>query len=345
LLAAFLLLQSTGSTAGEAIDRFDRGILDETLWRTCQADPGLIGFGREVESGRAYLALRIDGERENVDTCASVAERGLNGEGENLSPSFFAERAAMRGALFEICPAAERRNGEPIIQRNELRFAPAALHPAVEDDNWYSMTFRLQGYGGDGIPECGSARWVVGQWKYERMPPGRGGSPFLAQRFDNGVLHLTMEDDGCRCMIAKVGGDPDLAPQAPKEPLEAALPLKCRYSEGVAIGERCTPAHLKLEAVDLVALSTLPDPRKGWVRMTYRIRAGGPEGARIDVYADGRFIVRARGDIAPYWPGNRVKFKFGHYRDKIPVHAELQVDEVCVSKDWKTCDSSITPRP
>lgn len=345
MVAVALLFHPAGVMAGEALDRFADGVLDETLWRTCQADSDLIGFGREAASGRTYLSVRIDEERENIDGCFNVAERGFNGEGENLSPGFFDRLPVGLSLLPDACPVAERRDGEAIIQRNELRFAPADLYPAVEDDNWYSMTFRLRGYGGHAIPECGSVRWVVAQWKYERVPLGRDGSPFLAQRFDNGVLHLTMEDDGCRCMVAKVGGDPDLSQSSGAEPLEAALPLKCRFSEGAAVGERCTPAHLRLEAVDLAALSTLPDPRKGWVRMTYRIRAGGLEGARIDVYANGRFVLRASGDIAPHWPGNRVKFKFGHYRDKIPVRAELQVDEICLSKNWKTCDSSITPRP
>ncbi len=79
--------------------------------------------------------------------------------------------------------------------------------------------------------------------------------------------------------------------------------------------------------------------------MTYRIRAGGPKGARIDVYSNGRFIVRAEGDIDPHLPGNGVKFKIGHYRDKIPVKAEMLLDDVCVSGDAGMCDASVTPRP
>jgi len=343
--AVVCLLAALPAIAGEALDTFGEGVIDTTLWRTCQADPALLGFGVDAATGHPYLAMKIDGKLEDPGPCAAVTQRDLLAEADTLGPSFFANAATLAAIAGFDCPRPERRNGEPIVQRNELRFAPADLYPIVGQDTWYSLTFRLKGYGGDTIPACGSARWVIGQWKYQHMMPGFKGSPFLAQRFDNGVLHLTIEDDGCRCMIAKAGGDPDFSNTPEDTSLVPVPPLKCRYSEGDRMDQRCQPAHLRLKAADLSTLATLPDPKNGWVRMTYRIRAGGPQGARIDVYANDRFIVRAEGDIDPHIAGNRVKFKIGHYRDKIPVKAEMLLQEVCVSGTSKTCDHGLTPMP
>jgi hypothetical protein len=78
--------------------------------------------------------------------------------------------------------------------------------------------------------------------------------------------------------------------------------------------------------------------------MTYRIQGHGAQGTRIDIYANGRFIVRAEGNIAEGLPmPNRVRFKFGHYRDKIPVSARLMVDDVCLSERAAACDPTLSP--
>lgn len=45
----------------------------------------------------------------------------------------------------------------------------------------------------------------------------------------------------------------------------------------------------------------------------------------------------------PHLPGNRVKFKIGHYRDKIPVKVELLLDELCVSSTLAACAQSTGP--
>ncbi len=350
LICVFMLFGCPGANAAELVDHFNNPTADEKVWDFCQADPKLIGYGVEPGSGRTYMVLRIDDKREDVEICTSASERNAIDEWDALGPKLLSDLPDVNEILpGRRCVSAELRNGKPIVQRNELRFASPALYPPVENDTWYFITFRLKGYDGDRIPECGSARWVVGQWKYEHIAPNADGSPFLAQRFDNGVLHVTMDDGGCRCMIAKAGGDPDLmrlrqklVPLAQNQ-LTDALPLECRSSSGTGADVRCMPAHLMLKARDMEDLSTLPDPKGDWVEMAYHIRAGGPEGARIDVYANGRFIVRAEGDIDPHLPGNRVKFKIGHYRDKIPVKAELLLNDLCVSRRLATCVLSSKP--
>ena len=160
------------------------------------------------------------------------------------------------------------------------------FHP-VDAGHWYAITFRLAGAGGDVIPDCGSARWINAQWKYDtskaasaaREDEFLNGSPFLAQRFDNGVLHVTVEDGFCRCLIAKGPGDPDQVAArmsqltAPVRMTEVA-PLRCADDKGL-----CRPPHLKLLAAEPDALESLPNPR--WlghhdVFRAGRRRAGAP---------------------------------------------------------------------
>ncbi len=191
------------------------------------------------------------------------------------------------------------------------------------------------------IPQCGSVRWITAQWKYDIYKKGSDPSPILAQRFDNGVLHVTVEDGLCRCMIAKAPGDPDAKMKKPKlsQKLEEVEPLQC-----------LDPQHkscIKTRNVRLLALGKtipeLPDPKEDWVRMTYLVSADGNKGTSFDVYANGQFIVRAVGAVPAYAPfPNYIKFKFGHYRDQMPKSANLLVDEVCVSENVASCDKSIT---
>ena len=47
-----------------------------------------------------------------------------------------------------------------------------------------------------------SVRWVIAQWKQEPVSPAyKDPSPVLAQRFDDGVLHVTVQDEDCRCRV------------------------------------------------------------------------------------------------------------------------------------------------
>lgn len=85
-------------------------------------------------------------------------------------------------------------------QRAELRTNNDAWPPYDGRDVWYSFSFRVNG----SVPATGSARTVVGQWK----APGDD-SPFVAQRFDNGVFHITVQDKDRRRVIAQAEGDPD----------------------------------------------------------------------------------------------------------------------------------------
>ena len=344
--AAVMAVLAGGTAAAEdARDTFDGPPLNPELWDICQAAPELLSFGRE--GTRAFLVLAIDGERGNVENCSTPAPADT-AEMDRLGPTFIApERQPASLAAYEAsCFPPETSSGKPLVQRNELRFLPQEkLHP-VDQAHWYSLTFKAAADGGTTIPDCGSARWVIAQWKYAKGPDGGSDGPFLAQRFDNGVLHVTIEDGLCRCMVAKAEGDPfrtafaaQLMVNSRTAPLHPVPPLACKSTrEGFEDGLPCAPANLKLYSTSATAIPGLPDPKADWVRMSYHVLAHGPNGARIDVYANGQFIVRAEGHIASALQlPNRVKFKFGHYRDKIPVKTRMLVDEVCLAQSAANC--------
>lgn len=83
-------------------------------------------------------------------------------------------------------------------QRAEIR-QHGELRPEHEDEFWQSFSFRTRG----DYPTTGSVRTVIGQWK----APGDN-SPFLAQRYDDGVFHITVQDGGNRHVVATASGDP-----------------------------------------------------------------------------------------------------------------------------------------
>ncbi len=84
-------------------------------------------------------------------------------------------------------------------QRAEIR-AHGNLRPSHDEEFWHGFSFKVTG----DIPSFGSVRTVLGQWK----APGDN-SPFLAQRFDNGVFHVTVQDGPNRRTVASAQGDPD----------------------------------------------------------------------------------------------------------------------------------------
>ncbi|MGO7653651.1 hypothetical protein ACC679_01630 [Rhizobium ruizarguesonis] len=72
--------------------------------------------------------------------------------------------------------------------------------PTFGEEVWYSISFKITG----DVPSVGSARSVIGQWR----GPGDS-SPMIAQRFDNGVFHIAVQDNDGRRVIAKAEGAPD----------------------------------------------------------------------------------------------------------------------------------------
>jgi hypothetical protein len=274
-------------------------------------------------------------------------------------------------------------------QRAELRVAKAAL-PTYGDEVWYAFSFRIDA----NVPSSGSARTVIGQWK----APGDD-SPFVAQRFDNGVFHVTVEDNGVRRVVAQAEGNPDrtvkaqdlLAKLDPKDmdAIRGVQSLQSFYQlkrDQPALSERLFSQELSKALEDQGSASTLenvaklldlnnaqlvpalkeldfvaqperyigdakirispeaghllPDPRKDWVDMVYRVKGGrddneyGPRTqGELEIWANGEKITTVTGNlgkrlvladpvelVGPY-------FKFGLYRLKIPGEFKFEFDE------------------
>ena len=84
-------------------------------------------------------------------------------------------------------------------QRNEIRVVEGLQIP-FGTDAWYGFSFRIDGY----VDPNDSNRLVIGQWKEQS-----DGSPFVAQRFDNRIFRITVQDSECRAIIAEMPTDPE----------------------------------------------------------------------------------------------------------------------------------------
>lgn len=341
----YVLAAISSAHAANLKDNFDAGKLDARKWTTQQVLSRQMQF---VNPGRCGNAA--------IDIVTRDGDNGLECEDD--------------------------------CQRAELR-THKTTWPAFGDEFWYAFSFKISG----DVPATGSARSVIGQWK----GPGDS-SPMIAQRFDNGVFHITVQDNNVRRVVAKAEGDPDALVEAQallgkldrtEQTVNAIKSLqsldqltrnhpdlsvqffKQSLIDGLDSEERSAETQqlstaLGLDDPALVgqfnvlsfvaepdkyigaanieiipeANRPLPDPRKGWVDMIYRVKPGrtdneyGPKRpGEIDIWADGQKIVSVRGNIGatlkksdpvplvgPY-------FKFGTYRLRIPGEFHFQFDE------------------
>ena len=169
-----------------------------------------------------------------------------------------------------------------------------------------------------------SVRWVTAQWKQEPVSPAyKDPSPVLAQRFDDGVLHVTVQDEDCRCRVASAP-----MPDGSIWPARPGVAHDCISTRrGDPDNTACT-ADLTIEyGGDPV----LPSARGAWVDMQYRVQMSWSKIAAIEIQANGRFIARVIGKIG-YEPApgkiSQTKFKIGHYRDYLPSVDTMDIDRV-----------------
>jgi hypothetical protein len=340
------------AAGAEYIGGFEDSQTFNSVWDRCEAaspaNPSLksVTYGGDTREVVRFIVDPSTGNKE--DKCPTrgvvaglVSPVEQDPDRDALAGSSLVDPQHETQESVRACPP-----GEKVDQRNELRFWKASrpdLYQDPDDPHWYSLTFRVSG----AIYHCGSGRWIIGQWKQER----NGTSPFLAQRFDNGVLHITVQNGDCRCKVAQAPGDPDarLSLSVPwmihsSPALEGVKqPLKCidTKTEDETI---CTPSNLQVLTIGGQPPPALHDPSKEWVTMSYLVRDGNDGKGLVDIYDGNQFIARVTGLVGydTREPG-QVKFKIGHYRARMPGTAILDVDRVCVSKDVKTCMPGIEP--
>lgn len=183
---------------------------------------------------------------------------------------------------------------------NRLKFGTEA---------WYAFSFRIDGQGGI----TGDQRWQIGGWKQEV-----DGSPFLAQRFDNGVFHITLESRKARILMATSEGHASGFIEAVRSGIITQFEFlsdPARYSEKSDV------------AVEYGDDPILPDPRKGWVDMLYHIKGSLAHDGIVEIWANGKFIARARGTIGIEGAGGPLQYlKLGHNRAPLPGTATIYYD-------------------
>ncbi len=319
------------SYATDLSEDFAAGNLGKS-WCACQIDQNRpVTFGSDPqEVGDKHAQITVDpsiadnecekSEQIKCNAATSGAETAMSGSTlqhdedfpDDLGPSF----------IEGLSDYTILKSGTPAIQRQELRLVKNLEHDSA-DAHEYVITFRIS------KPDTTiRTRWITAQWKQEPLPSygvGWSPSPFLAQRYDGGVLYLTVQDENCRCLIASA--------KAPNQTFkwEKGALSKCKVTYPKKNeGHACTSALVARYGKN----PWLDAPSSGWTEMRYLIKAGREKRDFIEVYQDGRFIVRVSGKIGYVpKPGTKIKtkFKIGHYRDYMPSTDVLEVDSVRVS--------------
>ena len=228
-------------------------------------------------------------------------------------------------------------NKKKTLHKHELRIAN---HRRCNfgDETWYSFSFRIEGK----YPLEGSTRWVIGQWKEDTCM-----SPFLAQRYDNGVFHITIQSNDTRMLIACAPGNPNRFELAGKDSTAAGTTntkpnpchdigqLQVNNTSGTLdyqplieairnqqidlfpfVADPDTYRNSKQVIIEPSETPILPNPGDGWVDMRYRIRGGRNGNGIIEVWANDIPIVTVTGKIGnDIFTGPTQYFKVGHYRD------------------------------
>jgi hypothetical protein len=277
---------------------------------------------------------------------------------ESIPPSLLAPPAALEAILVEKNPyctddvelrAHRHHEDDECVQRQELRlrkFKPRYSKP-------YLYSFRVRMPPLEEIKDRkNSIRWVIAQWKEEPVAETYlqnngaewGPSPFLALRFDDGVLHVTVQDEECQCLVASAphpwkeirGWEPD-GQGGSIPPTVDGPPQICESTKASDPPHKSCNAQLTLKYGDQPLLAS---PLGHWMTMRFRVQASGEKDppARIDIEQDGHMVVSVTGKIGyepvvcegecgPDEEETVTKFKIGHYRDYMPFPATMDIDD------------------
>jgi hypothetical protein len=180
---------------------------------------------------------------------------------------------------------------------------------------WYGFAVKFA----DPIPNDGH-RYLIAQWKREIEPDADGDfSPFLALRMRNGKLFATIETS----YIA-----PDGTPDRPVDAASAsAVPVYLRPHKNqmralIATDSTWTSGdnHIFHDFTTAVSVTDhgnrLPSPSLGWIEFAIFTKPDPDGNGHIEIIANGKPVVTARGRIGHKGPGlgRHQYFKFGPYR-------------------------------
>ena len=356
LVTTLLLLPHAGDAMAQTSfeESFNSYPLSTQSWNSCQAAHRLnaprvvdgtsgnfaYGFGIDDEIGVLPCPCQI---REQCTPGASVPEVEPLLYQAPVLPIVLPRGDPCSGYDRSRIPAVRK------LQKNELRLWREDW-PTASSGTWLSLRFRIEG----AIDRCGSMRWVGGQIKAH----GKDESPFVAQRFDNGVFHITIEGPHRlarrieRVIVARAAGDPDrgsgLAPWGGGETVTCDMSSGAPRPDGCGIAGRVVPLG-----------GTLPSINGGrWIQMDYYVRMRGkcdlarPQNCDriLEIWADGLPVVRTVGSFGVVDAEEALlNVKLGVYRDLQAGNARMTVDEFSMrydpEKEWSPAQrlSSVNP--
>lgn len=180
---------------------------------------------------------------------------------------------------------------------------------------WYALSMQLA----QPVP-TERHRYVMMQWKREIDPGAKGDySPLLALRLMEGRLAVTVDTDTAEFVPIgtpdrPTGCKPGEAVASPPDEfnqfrvLAAIEPGANGPEEAGYTG--CTPD------LRVTPRGTLPAAASGWIDYVFLVKPGPKGDGRIDVVANGEWIVTVEGKIGHEGPqlGDHMYFKFGPYR-------------------------------
>ncbi|MCB4768291.1 polysaccharide lyase [Ancylobacter sp. Lp-2] len=209
-----------------------------------------------------------------------------------------------------LCPP----ESELCSERAEIWEKPDVLVPYGRQ-TWYALSMQLAQ-----PVSTERHRYVMMQWKREIDPGAMGDySPLLALRLMEGRIAVTVDTDtGTFAPIGTserpTGCKPGEAMASPPDEYNQFRTLVA-IEPGVMGPEEagftgCTPD------IRVTPRGALPAAGSGWVDYVFSVKPGPTGDGRIDVVANGKWIVTVEGKIGHEGPqlGEHMYFKFGPYR-------------------------------
>lgn len=198
----------------------------------------------------------------------------------------------LEGASHFAC-ATDRRN----CIRNQIREHKSHQLP-IGTAAWYGLSLRVEGT----VARRGSIRTVLAEWKEHG-----GASPFAALRYDNGVFHLTVQDNRCRRLVTM--GAERAEQLFPETSIIGGLGVATatltagRMDVGTGTYLRSNtntvrdPGPLNCRtSLKIENFRPLPDPFENWVDLALFIKRDRVDGL-VEIWADGELAGRASGPI------------------------------------------------
>lgn len=358
IVAGFAVLISVSSveaTAGEILSySFDPPLLDESIWCQCQiTQPKTpVNLWRDPHDNVTGATITVNessiGGKACEPECSTPGVTALAEEKEtpeNLGPPLFRKAASLAMTTTDGNPycdeEAEKRGklanqpGEDACsQRQELRLRSKLKFPSALVQT-YAFRFRMP------MPvlnKTDSIRWITAQWKQEPYHETKykdalptGASPVVAQRYDDGILWITVQSDLCRCVIAGASEKDTNGTR-----WKSGKPTDCISIDArKPAGSSCEPSL----DVQYFNGGMLASPSQSWVEMKYVMKFSATDGSNfLEVYQGDRKILKATGMIG-YEPASDkdsvTKFKIGIYRDYIPQEDMIDIDWIRASVDKK----------